>query len=284
MKKILFIFTITLLLNGCAGISSRIAPVAFEDPMTRLGIVNVQPTAQEQAGVLLRFEAPAVNILKSTEETVMFGQIKENEGKEIRVNVERVETYQPGGRQNTYLVHAECTVDEHPRAIVEDIEVTDRGEIVKFIRAVHDSKAGKFKVTDWKRTPLLPEGHVKIGDAWSYQESVTLQIDSFWIKQKDASPYQIEAKSKLTGFAEVRGARCAVIETEANQRQDHRFKFLWKDIALDVRAKIRETAYLDYQKGVILAKIARTETDTTSPDAGTADHSISQTLSWVLSQ
>jgi hypothetical protein len=126
---------------------------------------------------------------------------------------------------------------------------------------------------------MYPEGPVKIGEVWRYQESLVLRVDSAWIKQKEAFPYVIDATSNLAGFVAVKGRRCAVIETAADQIQTQRFKILLKNILLYSRSKVRETTYLDYKTGRVMAKIVKTQTYTNSGDGNINDYSISQTIS-----
>lgn len=281
MKKALPL--VLILLSGCATFSYRTADVSFEDPLTRLEIVTSEPTLEERSGVLLRMNAPPDGKLRFREETRLYVQIKENRGKEVRLDAARVETYKPGASPETYLLRAESNIDGHAGAIVEEAEVTTRGEIVKFIQGRHDSKEGKFDITAWTRTPVFPENPARTGDSWNYEETMAMKIDSFWVKQKDNVPYRLDAKSTLTGFAQVKGVRCAVIETEAKQIQTQRMKVLWKDVLLYIRANIRETTYLDYQGGKVLGRITRAETFTNSADSKVNDHSLSQTVSIPVS-
>ena len=283
LSWILFVMTLQPF-YGCAGLDFRIADVAFENPLLRLGVINDQPNAQEQAGVLLRLKPPPTNILKSREETTMYVLIpkKENQGVQVKLNEFQTSFYAPGSQPNTYRVRSESLVEKQSGAVLDklmdELEVTDRNEIVKLIQGLHDTESGKFKVTQWTRTPVLPEKPVKIGDTWNYEESMTLVIDP----KTDPSQHKFEAQSKLVGFAVVKGHRCAVIETEAKQIETERSKILFKNRILYNRAKVQETAYLDHETNVRVAAITKIQTDTNSTDSKIDIHSVTQSIYYLL--
>ena len=279
-RAIIFIFSGMILGSGCAGLSSRMAPVSFEDPLTRLGVVNVPPNTEEQAGLVLRLLPPAGNQQRSTEETTIYSGVQEDRGSLIKLIQHNTETYRSGSRPDTYVVRTQSSFQGLPGSILEELEVTRRGEIVKFILGKHDAKDGKFTITDWTRTSVFPEPRVKIGDRWGYEESMALRINSFWIEQTGESPYKIKATSRLAGFAEVKGRRCAVIETSADQIQTQRFKVLFRSLILYIRAKVQETVYLDYKTGTVIARIAKIQSYTNAVNAAVNDYSISQTVSY----
>ena len=280
-RTIVFIFGGMILGAGCAGLNSRMASVSFEDPLTRLGIVNVPSNAEEQAGLVLRLLPPAVNQQHSTEETTIYSGVQGDQGSLIKLIQHNTETYRPGSRPDTYIIRTESFFQGLSGSILDELEVTRRGEIVKLILGKHDAKDGKFTITSWTRTPVFPENAVKTGDRWSYEESMALQLDSFWIKQTGESPYTIKAASRFAGFAEVKGRRCAAIETSADQIQTERFKVFFKGITLYIRAKIQETVYLDYKTGTAIARIAKIRSYTNSADSSVNDYSISQTVSYL---
>lgn len=270
-----------LCLQGCVGLGARTVPINFEDPFTKLGISRVEPHAEEQAGVALKFLPPPGNIRNSTEEIKIYARVQGDQGALIQLVQKSKETYKPGSQPHTYIVRSESRFQKQSGSILEELEITDRGEIVKLLEGKHDSKDGKFSIVDWTRTPVFPAGLVQVGHAWNYQESMALQLDSLLLKQKESSPYKISASSKLTGFAEVKKRRCAVIETEADQIETQRFTVLGKDLTLYIRAKIKETLYLDYKVGMVVAKIAKAQTFTNSSDGKISDESLSQSISYL---
>lgn len=270
-------------LCGCAGLDFHIADVTFENPLLRLGVVNASPNAQEQSGVLLRLKPPAANILKSREETTLYALIpdKENQGIQVKLTEAQTSLYSPGSRPDTYRIRSESLVEKQNGAVldklIDELEVTDRNEIVRLIQGLHDTKSGKFNVSHWTRTPVLPEKPVKIGDVWNYEESMTLVIDP----KTPPSQHKFEAQSKLVGFAEVKGRRCAVIETEAKEIETQRSKVFFKNRILYNRATVRETAYLDYGSHVRVAAITKIQTDTNSTDGKIDIHSIAQSIYYL---
>ena len=282
-RTFIFVFSGIFLWPGCVGLTPRVAPVSFENPFTRLEIVTVQPSAKEQAGLTLRFLPWAGGRLNSTEETTVYAGVQNDRGSLIKLIQNNTETYRSGSRRDTYIVRTEASFQGWPGSILEELEMSQRGEIVKFMQGKHDSKDGRFTIANWTRTPMFPEHAVKVGESWGYEETMSLRLDSFWVKQTDKSPYKMKATSTLAGFSEVKGRRCAVIETSADQIQTLRFKVLFKSITLYVRAKIRETTYLDYKTGAVMAKIAKIQSYTNSADSKINDYSISQTISYQRS-
>lgn len=278
-KAFVFIFVSIVFASGCAGLGGRIGPLSFEDPFTRLGIVHVQPSPEEQAGVTLRLSVPEGNILRIREETKIYAQVRDGRGKLIDLKDQRVETYRKGSRNDSYLLLAESSFEGHSGKIIEETEISTRGEILKLVQGKHDSREGKFTIMNWTRTPLFPEHPVKTGDAWNYEESMSLRLDSSFVKQIDESPYKVQAKSTLTGFAEIKGRRCAVVETTTDQIQTQRLKVLFKNLTLYIRSKVQETCYLDYRTGTVVAKVMKTQTYTNSADSKINDYSIGQSIS-----
>ena len=280
MKKSAAVVMVILFMSGCAGLNGRVGKVGFEDPFTRLGIVTVPPNAEEQSGVELRLFPPAGNFKKTVEETTLYTRIHDGQGSEVKLNQTTKEFYRSGSFQDSYVVRTESTFQGYGGNSLEEFEVSRRGEILKLIQGKHDSKDGKFTITSWTRTPMFPMSPAKVGDTWDYEETMSLRLDSFWIKQTETSPYKIKAQCRLAGFAEVKGRRCAVIESVAYQIETQRFKVLFKNITLYIRAKIQETCYWDYKTGTEVARISKTQATTSSADSSVNDQSLSQTLSY----
>lgn len=280
-NRLFFSLAGLLFWSGCAGLSMRTTAIDFEDPFARLGIVNVQPNAEEAAGIELKFLPPAENVRNSTEEMKIYTRVQDHKGTLMKLVQTSKETYLPGSRPDSSVIRSESKFQGQSGSVLEELEVTRRGEIIKLIQGKHDSRNGKFIITSWTRTPVLPDGPVRLGNAWNYEESMEIQLDSLLLKQKGGSPYKIFASSKLAGFSEVRGHRCAVIETEADQIETQRFTMLGKEVTLYIRAKIRENLYLDYKAGMVMAKIAKAQTFTNSSDSKINDESLSQSVSYT---
>ena len=271
--------------SGCAGLDFHVANVAFDDPVRRLNVASVQPNPEEDAGIILRLKPPSSNVLKSREETTMFALIpqKEDQGIQVKLIESQTFTYAPGDRPDTYRVRSESVIEKQSGGVLDklmdEVEVTDRNEIVKLIQGLHDTKSGKFKVTSWTRTPVFPENPVKVGDTWNYEESMTLETDP----KAPPSQNKFEAQSKLAGFAEVKGRRCAVIETSAKQIETQRSKIFFQNKIIYNRAQVQETAYLDYKTHTRVAAVTKIQADTNSADGKLDVHSVAQSIYDLLS-
>lgn len=274
VKKFIVLF---FLLNGCATLHMTEAPVVFEDPLARLGVQPVEPTTEEEGGVLLRL-IPQEGKAYFREENLIYANIREGRGIRLDLVMDREDTFRPGSLRDSYVLFSETVFQGQKGRLVEEKEMTVRGEILRFIRGFHDSKIGKFKILDWSRTPMFPEGPVKIGDRWSYEEKMEAKIDSFWIKELTPAPHTIKAESTLEGFALVKGARAAVIRTRAVQSKRENFKVLFKKIVFDIETEMEETLYLDYVHGKILGRVTRSRSKTTAANIPLQESGESQSI------
>jgi hypothetical protein len=269
---------VAALLSGCAGLQLCERDVAFEDPTERLGIQEVRPNEAEKAGVVLRFNPAPEGVRKAREDSVLYARIQSDRGLELRLAQDQTEKFRPGSRKDSYFDYRETVFEGEAGKLIDEQEVTTRGEIVKFIRGVHESKLGSIRIVAWKRTPALPEGPVKIGDAWDYDETMDARLNSWWATETDPQPYKMTASCSLAGFALVKGKRAAVVKIHATQQKRETLKVLFKRIAMDVNIDIEETDYLDYAEGVVLAKITRTRSVSSAPDYGYEDEERGQSV------
>ena len=270
------------LTGGCAGFPLKKLPVVFEDPATRLGIVSAEPTQSEKSGIELLMLAPREGKIRSVEEHTLYARIQDGKGLQMKFMMDREDTYKPGSRDDSYILSSKTILRDQKGSLEEEKEITNRGEIVKFIRGYHDSKIGKFRITSWTSSPVLPAGPVKIGASWTYEESMAVRIDSFWLKEINPTPYTTKATSILTGFALIRGARCAVIKTLAHETKREHFKLLFKQVIFDINSSVEETAYLDYAKGIVLAKVTRIASRTLGINVPLNDTGESQAIFYTL--
>jgi hypothetical protein len=245
------------LFAGCAGLLLQKGTVRFQDPYATLGIVPAEPTLKEKAGILLRLNPDFSGPVRSVEELTLFASIKEGKGVHFDLRLRRTDRFESGSRKDSYVLRSETVFEGDGGRLIEEVELTGRGEMTGFIRGSHDSKIGKFEITDWKRTPLFPEGPVTVGESWDYEEVMSVRMRSRWIREMDPQPYRIHAVSRLTGFALLGEVRCAVIETRATQTKREHFKVLFKELIFDMVTEITENSYLDYARGIVLARIAR---------------------------
>ncbi|MBI3307504.1 MAG: hypothetical protein HYZ84_06850 [Candidatus Omnitrophica bacterium] len=263
---------------GCVGLMFQQGPVQFDDPAVRLGIVSREPTPEEAAGITLRFLSPPGGISSAVEKTVMFAQIKNTNGLKVEMIRRQKDHYQPIEGTSHFLLKSETLIENGGGNMLEETEISDRGEIVKFIRGFHKSKIGTFQVEAWSRTPLFPEGPVKAGDTWNYEESLSLHLQSKLVKQKNPTPYVTRATSKLTGFATVKDRPVAVIQTRSSQTKQETIKVLFKTITMNIQATIDETEYFDWKNGVTVAKVTKTSSFSSTPKGEFTDTGESQSI------
>ncbi|MBI3313719.1 MAG: hypothetical protein HYZ83_05750 [Candidatus Omnitrophica bacterium] len=278
MSRIKYFFLVIFLLNGCASLVFKQAPVQFEDPVIRLSIVDRTPTPEEASGITLRLIPPPDGVEQALEKTQMFAQIKNNQGLKVEMTRKQKNHYESIGGTPHYLLKSETVIEEGGGAMLEETEISDRGEIIKFIRGHHKSKIGTFRIEKWNRTSVLPEGPVKIGDTWNYEEILSLKLESLLVKQKNPLPYVLRATSTLEGFAAVKGKPVAVIKTRASQTKQEEMKILFKTIKMTIQATIDETNYFDWKNGKVIAKVTRINSFSYTPDAKFTDTGQSQSI------
>ncbi len=283
-NRFLVLLALFLANTGCMGLQFRTAPVQFENPFERFDITPVQPNDAEAAGITLRLLPPPGGLSKSREEMVMFMQIQNGQGKRIATVQTQTGRYGAGTGQDSYHLYSETVFEDGGGRLNSEMEVSNRGEILRWIGGAHQSRAGKFIIRDWKRTPVLPQEAVRPGASWQYEETMDMKLDSFWIKQLDSAPYQMKVTSTLTGFATVRGRRAAVIQSHAKKTELQHFKVWWMKIGLALEANLDELAYLDYESGQILAKIVTAQTKTVNDKTGATDDGVSQSVWYPLGE
>ncbi|MDD5217807.1 MAG: hypothetical protein PHS88_06860, partial [Candidatus Omnitrophica bacterium] len=177
-KMISALILFALFASGCAGLSMSVRDVVFEDPIKKLGIVDVEPNLQEKLGIALRLTPPAEGRSQASEETRIYARIQNGRGIEMDLKRTIQDTYRscadPYSCGESFRLLSESTFSCGSGKIIEENEITTRGEIVRFLRGTHESKIGQFRILDWKRTPLFPETPVKLGDEWSYEETMNV--------------------------------------------------------------------------------------------------------------
>lgn len=271
-------FICVLLFSGCMTLSSQTAQVGFVDPYSVLGIEDVQPNDTEQAGVILRFDQPIGASRSFSEELVMFNAIKGTEGKRTVIIKERVDRYERGSVEDAAVVTSEMVYSGSKEHILTTAEIDGRGAVLSLIEGSHTTGVGEFTITAWERSPVFPEEPVRLGDEWTYTERMMLEIKSWLLKDLDPKPMTIKARSTLTGFALVKGKRCAVIETVALQEQPFNFKILFGKLAFTTRTAVDETLYFDYSNNREMARIIKATARSTRPDGTMLDRAEIQSI------
>jgi hypothetical protein len=270
-KPILILVLIIFFFTGCSTLGSKMAQVAFDDPYARLALQDSEPTVEEAAGIVLRFAYPQGSTSSYKEEIVIFNAIEGETGKKTVLTQQRNDLFEQGSSTDTALVTSESTITGEKERIRTKAELDTRGAVTALMEGTHATKLGRFTITDWQRSPLFPEGPVKIGDSWSYEETMTLEIKSWLIKDRDPKPTRIKARSTLKGFALVRGKRCAVISTIVYQEQEYSFKVLFTPLVFTTCTAIEDTLYFDCVRGEERGGITSATARTTRPDGQLLD-------------
>lgn len=252
--------------------------VSFVSPAEVLNIKEVEPNAQELQGIVLRLQPPPEGQLKAEENLKIYSRLKDGQGMSLDLHQQITMNFVPVPGKNSFIQRTSSLFDKGAGQITEEAEISPRGEIIQFIAGRHESQAGKFQVESQSRTPVYPQEAVKVGDEWAYDEYLKVKLDSFWVKEKDPTPYELKAKSKLTGFAEVAGRRCAVIQITSNQFKKMTLKVLFKTITAEIRTTLQVTEYFDYARGLVAAKVTQTTSDSSFPGTSIQDHGQSQSL------
>jgi hypothetical protein len=243
----------------------------------------VPPTDEESQGILLRLQMPPSGVIKAKEELEIFSQLRDGQGIHVLLHQNSKIAFSPVAGQDGFLQKTVTTFQGKGGQILEEIEVSPRGEILRLIRGHHQSPAGLFTVVSAARTPVYPEGLVKPGDSWRYEEKMDVRLKSVWVKEKNPTPYLRQVQSVLMGFAEVNGHRCAVIKSLSDAFKTGELKILFKTVILHIQTHIEETEYLDYKRGMVIARITKTTSHSASPSTGLEDHGLSQSLYTVES-
>lgn len=277
-----FAFLAAVIFCGCAALDIKNQEVAFESPETVLNLRPLQPNARELQGITLRLLPPQSGEIHAEERLKLYSQLRGNQGMALDLSQQIKITTQPAAGKDAYVQRTVTTFNKGAGEITDAVEVSPRGEVLRFIEGRHESQAGKFEVLNMTRTPLYPEVPVKIGDKWNYSETMNVRLESFWVKEKNPEPYIMKAESTLTGFAEALGRRCAVIKTVSTQTKKMSLKVLFKAIDADITTNLEETDYLDYQRGLLIAKVTQTRSRSVFQQAKMEDQGISQAIYKVI--
>lgn len=271
-------FISLFLLSGCAGLNFKSEPVYFDQPEILLNIKEVDPTPAEAAGINLRLLMPESRESRAEENLKIYSQLHDGQGMSLNLRQKITITYKPVEGKDSYIQRTVTAFEGEAGRIVEEMEITPRGEILNFIEGYHESKAGKFKILNQTRTPIYPENKVKPGDRWSYEGRIDARLDSFWIAEKNPTPYVVAAESRLTGFADLNGRHCAVIKTRTTQTKAGTLKVLFRTVTVNITAEIEETDYVDYAAGLLVGRVTKSSSRSVFPDLKMEDEGVSQAI------
>lgn len=265
------------ILTGCASLKQEPKEVVFFPTSGLLKYEKIDPDIYEKGGLKLRIYQQN-KVLKYIDRLQIFTQITGQKGTELNLYKTRKVIFSPGTSIDNFLMTTETDSKDLSETSNEQLLMSNRGEILKFIRGEHLSRKGHIKILSWSRTPIFPENAIKTGDSWTYEETIQIKLESFWITRKVEGPEKIKVNCKLTGFAEVRGHRCAIIESRIVNSKNESYTALFKTMTLNINTHLREQIFFDYKRGLELGRISKTDSFTTSEDMQFSDVTQAQSI------
>jgi hypothetical protein len=266
------------LLPGCASLNKERQEIIFAKTSYLLKYKKLDPNSNEKDGLKLRLYQQN-RVLKYNDHLQIFTQIADQEGIEVKVDKTRKVIFSPGTSIDNFLMTTETKSKDLSETSNEQLLMSNRGEILKFIRGEHISGKGRIKILSWSRTPIFPKKTVKIGDSWSYIETIKIKLESFWITRKIEGPDKIKVYCTLKGFAEMKGHRCAIIETRIVNSKNESYTALFKTMKLNINTHITEKIFFDYKRGLEIGRRSNINSFTTSDNMTFSDVSKSQSIS-----
>jgi len=268
-----------ILLAGCASLDMNLKPVSFTPYSKLIKFKKVDPDESEKDGVLLRL-CRQDKMIVYTDFMELYTHINEDDnGLYFSEWKRRKVTFSPGLSIDDFEIKTVTESSQLDETSENILLMSNRGEILKFVKGGYNNSKGTLKITDWKRSPVFPEKKVKIGDSWKYTEEMKLELKSYWITRNVKGPDEIEVVSRLTGFAEVNGHRCAVIETMAFSNKNESYTALFKTMNLTLRTYITEKIFFDYKQGIEVGRVTKTVTNSFTKDMSYSDMAKSQMIS-----
>jgi hypothetical protein len=264
---------------GCTSLKMNLKPVSFTPYSKLIKFKKLEPDEQEKNGILLRLYQQN-KVIVYTDFMELYTHINEGDnGLYFSEWKRRKMTFSPGLSIDDFEINTETESTQLNEVSENILLLSNRGEILKFIKGGYNNSKGTLTITDWNRSPIFPENSVKIGDAWKYTEKMKLELKSYWITRNVTGPDEIEVVARLTGFAEINGHRCAVIETMAFSNKNESYTALFKTMNLTLRTHITEKIFFDYKKGIEVARVTKTVTNSFTKDMSYSDMSKSQMIS-----
>ncbi len=264
--------------SACAGIKTERREVFFADPGTALAYKALDPDELESEGIKLRVYQQD-KLLDFDDTLTVFTRVQDGKGDAVELNKKRTVIYSPGRSIDDFLVTTETTCGQLSEKSAEQVIMSNRGELLEFIRGEYKSRKGGIKILSWEREPVFPEEPVKVGDEWSYNEKIQLELKSFWITRNVEGPESIKVNCKLAGFVEYNGRRCALIITRAVDNRDESYTAMFKTMKLNIRSIVSQALLLDYKRGIFPASITDTKSFSSSDDQTFFDESASRAVS-----
>ena len=266
------------LLAGCASLNTEPQTIAFTNVPDILHYKNLEPNSFEKEGINLRWYQQN-KVLEYLDQLQIYTRITAGKGVAVNVDKTRKVIFSPGTAIDNFLISTETKSKDLTETSSEQLMMNNRGEILKFITGEFQSRKGLIKILSWTRTPIFPEKPVKIEQSWFYIETMKIKLESFWLTRKVEGPDKIKVHCKLVGFAELKGRRCAVIETRAVNTKNENYTALFKTMKLNIKTHLSEKIFFDYKRGLEIGRISKTDSFTISEDLSFSDVSKSQSIS-----
>jgi len=280
LKAVLSAIIIPFLFSGCAVLFRDRVPVKFIKPSEKVQYKMVQPDENEKNGVDLRFWMKRKPLFYK-DSSQIFTQVKDGSALPLRLETRRKVSFEKGKAPGTFYMITKTSGQRIEDLGYEQILINKRGAILKFIEGRFQADNGSVKFLSHTRTPIFPANSVRIGDTWSYNETMETVLDSSYLKKKSNGPDKIKVNCELKGFAVFNGRRCAVIHSRAVTSRNERYETWFKELKIHVNVFADEILFFDYKQGIILGTITKTESYSVSEKKDFSDESRSQQISYL---
>jgi len=74
---------------------------------------------------------------------------------------------------------------------------------------------------------------------------MSIQLNSWFVKDMDPAPYVFNATSRLERFALMKGERCAIINTKLIKTGREQLKILFKKVIINTHVQIEEFIFYE---------------------------------------
>lgn len=246
----------------------QLTPIQWVDPYEKLGILQDDPTPEEEEGILLRNYPPQSGEERWRREVYTFSLVQNGQGIYSFATNDQIITYQLAAQPGTFI---KTTKDIYGSAgqSVEVIEQSELGEVLRLLDAYMNINGIQSRITDYYRTSFFPESPAKIGDMWEYEGQFQMHVPPPGKKYKvQSGPVKFKVTSMLVGFADVNGIRTAVIQSERSQWQREIHIKGDEQRIFDNESFVTEWEFWDYSTGTMVAAYNFGDYITRTPDDG----------------
>lgn len=272
---------LALSLSACASVSLERSKIVFIDSKSVLPYDSAEPTAAEKEGVLLRLKH-SKKTLTYEDVIQIFAQVEGDTAIPLKMNKKRVVTYTKGDTPDVFKSTVETFAQNGEKLGEESFLETPLGEIAQFQSGELESDSGKITILSHTRGAMLPAKKVRVGDKWSYEETLETKVDGTWVSRTSDAPTKIKVDCRLIGFAVMDGHRCAVIAVKTASKGLDKYSAFWKQYSVRVGIYAKETILFDYERGLELGNVIRGETYSVAVKGEFSDYSKSLAISKLV--